>query len=349
MNRAGRDPARPEPSRGRSRRIAKVRITRTLLRCLAICVVPLLLGACVGDIHLSFLDAQGPVAAEQRWHFYWVLGVMGVLVAGPIFLALPFFVWRYRFGNRQSKYTPKWAYSRWLEIASWGGPIVIVGVLAYFVWLDSHKLDPYKPLASSQPALRVQVIGYDWKWLFIYPDQGIATVGTLALPAGRPVAMYLTSATVMQSFFVPSLGSQIYAMGGMVTRLHLLASRPGRFLGENTMYNGNGFHQQKFTAVAMSPDAFRAWVAKVRTTGVPMSARILGALARRDTREQLIDDLPGNASRAGTVYLTGVTPQLFPAIVRATRDGSPMPLQHVSGRAAKAAAAPAAPRARQAR
>jgi cytochrome o ubiquinol oxidase subunit 2 len=305
----------------------------TPARWIAICALALMLGACVGNTHLSFLDAQGPVADAERWHFYWVLGILVVLVAGPIFLVLPFFVWRYRYGNAAARYTPRWKYSRFLEIMSWAGPIAIVGVLAFFVWRDAYRLDPYKPLASDQPALRVQVIGYDWKWLFIYPDEGIATVGTMALPVGRPVAMHLTSATVMQSFFIPSLGSQIYAMGGMVTQLHLQASRPGRFLGENTMYNGNGFHQQKFTAVAMTPDGFQDWVGRVRATGVALDARVLEAIARRGTRAQLIDDLPHGASHDGSVYLSGVTPGLFSTVVRATMDGTAVELAQGSGTA----------------
>lgn len=312
-------------------------------RSVAICVLPLLLVACVGTIHLSFLDAQGPVAAEQRWHFYWVVVILVVLVAAPIFLALPLFLWRYRLGNTASRYTPKWSYSRLLEIASWGGPIVIVGVLTYFVWRDSHLLDPYRPLASSQPALPVQVIGYDWKWLIIYPDQGIAAIGTMAMPAGRPLAIQLTSATVMQSFFIPSLGSQIYAMGGMVTQLHLEATRPGRFLSENTMYSGDGFDKQKLTAVAMTPDAFRAWVARVRSTGVPLDDRVLKAIARRDTLAQLIEDLPRGASHDGAVYLNGVTPKLFPAVVRATRDGTPITVAYHPRAAGAASAATVKP------
>ncbi|MGH8234482.1 MAG: cytochrome o ubiquinol oxidase subunit II [Rhodanobacteraceae bacterium] len=288
------------------------------------------------------------MADAQRWHFYWVLGIMAILVAGPIFLVLPFFAWRYRYGNKSARYTPKWEFSRLLEIMSWGGPIVIVAVLAFFVWRDSHKLDPYKPLASNQPALRVQVIGYDWKWLFIYPDQGIATIGTMALPVGRSVSMHLTSATVMQSFFIPALGSQIYAMGGMVTQLNLQAAKPGSSLGENTMYNGNGFHQQKFTAIAMTPARFKAWVQTVRATGVPLDARTLNAISRRDTRAQLIADLPRGASHDGNVYLTGVTPTLFPGVVRATMNGTPVAIAQTSevnaktpGVAARKSVAPA--------
>ncbi|MGH8321887.1 MAG: cytochrome ubiquinol oxidase subunit II [Gammaproteobacteria bacterium] len=289
-----------------------------------------MLGACSTATHLSFLDPQGPIAAAQSWHFYWVLGIMAVLVAGPIFLLLPFFAWRYRYGNKSARYTPKWKFSRLLEIMSWSGPIVIVAVLAFFVWRDSHRLDPYKPLASDQAPLRVQVIGYDWKWLFIYPDQGIASIGMLALPVGRPVTMHLTSATVMQSFFIPALGSQIYAMGGMVTQLNLQATRPGRSLGENTMYNGNGFHQEQFAAVAMSPAQFKTWVSEVRANGIPFNAQTLRIISQRATRSDLIAALPSDKSMDGNVYFSGVTPALFPAIVRATKDGTLVALGRAS-------------------
>ncbi|MDQ6647362.1 MAG: cytochrome ubiquinol oxidase subunit II [Pseudomonadota bacterium] len=283
----------------------------------------LLLAACAGDSHLTFLDPQGPIARQQRWHFFWVLAVMAVLVAGPIFLLLPFFAWRYRYGNKTSKYAPRWKYMGLLEIMSWGGPVIIVIILAYFVWQDSHKLDPYKPLVSSQPPLRVQVIGYDWKWLFIYPDQGIASIGVLAMPVGRPVALQLTSATVMQSLFVPALGSQIYAMGGMITQLNLEASQPGNSMGENTMYNGSGFHQQTFVAQAMTARDFEAWVATAHARGLPMDAHVLDIVARRSTRAELIKALPRSASIDGKVYFTGVGKSLFANVVEATMDGKP--------------------------
>jgi cytochrome o ubiquinol oxidase subunit 2 len=284
----------------------------------------LLLTACAGNTHLSFLDPQGPVAEAQRTHFLWVLGILVVLVAGPIFLLLPIFVWRYRYGRKASSYKPKWAYSRLLEIMSWGGPIVIVIVLAFFVWRDAYRLDPYKPIASEQAPLQIEVIGYDWKWLFVYPDQGIASIGVLALPTGRPITLRLTSATVMQSFFIPSLGSQIYAMGGMVTQLNLQASEPGASLGENTMYNGDGFHQQKFTAQAMSADDFTGWVGKVRSTGLPLDAQRLHAVEQRSTRSDLITALPKALAVDGNVYFTDVSRSLFPAVVMATMNGKPI-------------------------
>lgn len=318
--------------RGRRRQIIATTLRRVIrwARGVAIVIFPLLLGACTGNEHMSFLDPQGPVAQAQMKHFYLVLGIMAVFVAGPIFLVLPLLLWRYRYGNTASRYTPRWRDNGAIVLMTWGGPILIVCALGYFVWRDSHRLDPYKPLASSQPALQVQVIGYDWKWLFIYPDQRIATIGTFVMPVGRPVTLHLTSATVMQSFFIPALGSQIYAMGGMVTQLNLEARHEGRFLGENTMYNGNGFHFEKFVAVAMPPTAFAAWVREVRTGGMPLNPSILKMLAESNTREQLIKQLPREAAHGTDVYLTGVTASLFPRVVKAMRAGT-MPEHPAAG------------------
>jgi cytochrome o ubiquinol oxidase subunit 2 len=232
------------------------------------------------------------------------------------------FLWRYRYGAKSSRYTPKWNYSGLLEFASWSGPVVIVMLLVIIVWRETQALDPYKPLVSDQPALRVQVIGYDWKWLFIYPDQGIASIGLFALPVGRPVAMQLTSATVMQSMHIPALGSQIYAMGGMVTQLHLQADRPGRSLGENNMYNGTGFHQQRFSAVAMTPERFNVWVTEVRSSGIALDEKSLKAISQRSTRTALIAALSNPGSPDGNVYFSGATEALFPAVVKATMAGT---------------------------
>ena len=292
------------------------------------CFALLVLAGCSSELHLSFLDPQGPIASGQRWHFYKVVAVLVVFVAIPVFVLTPLFLWRYRYGAKSSRYSPKWEYNRLLEIASWGGPIVIVVLIAVVVWRDTHALDPYKPLASDQTTLRVQAIGYDWKWLFIYPDQGIATVGMLAMPTGHPVAIQMTSATVMQSLFIPALGSQIYAMGGMVTQLHLLADKPGRSLGENTMYNGDGFHQQKFDAVSMTPDDFEAWVGKVRASGIALDQRSLKAIAQRGTRAELLAALPGPKSGDGNAYFSGATATLFPAVVKGTKDGTAVALAH---------------------
>ncbi|MGH8112202.1 MAG: ubiquinol oxidase subunit II [Rhodanobacteraceae bacterium] len=294
----------------------------SLCRCVAIAGIAILLGACAGNEHLSFLNPQGPVARAEAVHFYVVLGIMAVFVAGPIFIGLPWIVWRYRYANKAARYTPKWRDSGVLTFLTWAGPVAIVIVLGYFVWRDAHRLNPYRPIASTQAPLQLQVIGYDWKWLVIYPDQGIATIGTMALPVGRPVLLHITSATVMQSFFIPALGSQIYAMGGMVTRLNLEATHAGRYLAENTMYNGSGFHDQKFTAVGMSPGDFKKWVGQVKYSGTPIDTQIFNAIAKRTTREQMAADLPGVVSHDGMFYLSHVSPRQFATVVRAVKAGT---------------------------
>lgn len=285
------------------------------------------LGSCTGNIHLSFLDPQGPIASIQRTHFLEMVALLAIFVALPIFVLLPWFAWRYRYGAKSSRYTPKWAFSKILEVAAWSGPAVIVALLAVLVWRSTHALDPYEPLASGTPTLRVQVIGYDWKWLFIFPDQGVATIGVLPLPVGRPVAMQLTSATVMQSLQIPALGSQIYAMGGMVTQLHLQADKPGRFLGENTMYNGDGFHQQRFAAVAMTPDAFNEWVEHTRARGTTLDASTLKLISKSTTRAQLAAALGQSPASDGGIYFSHATSNVFANVVKATMEGTVTDLQ----------------------
>lgn len=286
----------------------------------------LLLAGCNANEHLSFLVPQGPIANAERWHFWLVVGILVIFVAGPVFLLTPWLAWHYRYGAKKSRYDPKWKDNKALTFMTWAGPIVIVIVLGYFIWDNAHMLDPYKPLASEQPALAIQAIGYDWKWLFIYPEQRIATIGVLPIRTDEPVAMQLTSATVMQSLLIPALVGQIYAMGGMVSQLHFEATHSGRSLGENTMYDGNGFHQQKFTAIAMTPAKFRAWVRHVQATGLPLNARTLHAIEQRGTKARLLRTLPPGASSDGNVYLKDVPSDLFATVVKATMDGKPVAL-----------------------
>ena len=275
-------------------------------------------------VRLGFLDPHGPVAQSQHDQFLDVVLLLAIFVALPIFVILPWFAWRYRYRARRARYAPKWSYYGPLEVATWGGPLVIVALLSILVWRSTHALDPYRRIASNVAPLRVEVIGYDWKWLFIYPDEGVASVGELALPVGRPIALTLTSATVMQSLQIPALGSQIYAMGGMVTRLNLEASEEGRFMGENTMYNGDGFHQQHFTAVAMTPTAFEGWVHTARTQGLPMNPSAVAIIARQSTRAELLAALTDGRRASGSIFFKDVPASLFSAIVTATGNGKPM-------------------------
>jgi len=160
-------------------------------------------------------------------------------------------------------------------------PLAVVLVLALNLWRETVQLDPYRPLPGATKPLDVQVVGLDWKWLFIYPEQNIAAVNQLVFPARRSLRLHLTSDSVMQSFFIPSLGSQIYAMAGMVTQLNLKSQGEGRYAGENTQFNGRGFHQQKFLARAVSAQAFDAWVNEVRAAGRRLDRGVYGKLSDR--------------------------------------------------------------------
>ena len=282
---------------------------------------PPLLGGCSQSTHLTFLDPQGPIAAAQRIHFFEIV-LLVMIVVLPVLLLTPFFAWRYRYGNAASRYTPTWSFSWPLEIAVWGVPFGIVIMLAVWLWQNTQALDPYAPLSSAQPELRVQVVGYDWKWLFIYPRLGIASIGQFAFPTDQPLAIRLTSDTVMQSFFIPALGSQIYAMAGMVTKLHLKANASGAFRGENTQYNGDGFYQQQFTAIAMTPDAFNAWAAVVKAKGIPMTSAAYNAIQKRSTVGETRAALRTDQTPPGVLYFSRVSPDLFQNIVHSFHGGA---------------------------
>ncbi|WP_048307384.1 COX aromatic rich motif-containing protein [Halomonas sp. PR-M31] len=238
----------------------------------------LLLSACSGE-H-GFLSPAGPIAQAQRNHFLSIIAWMMVVIV-PLFVAVPIVLWKYRLGGSSSTYRPNWASSWIFEVLIWGIPLIVVSALSWNLWMQSHALDPYRPIKSDNPTLNVQVVSLDWKWLFIYPDQRVAAVNELVLPVDRPVRFRLTSETVMQSFMIPRLGSQIYTMPGMVTELNLLADRTGTFRGQNTQYNGEGFPKQKFDAKVMDAQDFDDWIAQTRRSSPPLDMSAYEQLAKR--------------------------------------------------------------------
>lgn len=310
---------------------------------LAFCITLAILGGCrrvaspppfrsSSTPALSFLDPQGPIAAAQRAHLIDV-ALLLLIVVLPVLVLTPIVVWRYRL-NGSARYTPRWSFYRPLEFLVWGVPIAVVIVLGYWLHQNTRQLDPYAPIASAAGApLRVEVVGYDWKWLFIYPQFNIASIGEFAFPAQRPLALVLTSDTVMQSFFISALGSQIYAMPGMVTQLHLLANAPGSFRGENTQYNGNGFYQQDFTAKAMSSADFMAWVKNVQSTGIPLSGKTYEAVAQRSTLYQTRAALGSNAGGDSPLFFADVSSNLFADVVQSFvgSSGGMMPARAAKG------------------
>jgi cytochrome o ubiquinol oxidase subunit 2 len=271
-----------------------------LLRPVMVFGAALLAGAC--DLRRSaVLDPKGPIALAERDLLFDAFFVMMLVVVPVIVLTLAF-AWRYRASNTKAAYAPKWAESLRLDAFVWLVPALIVIAVAVLVWRSTHKLDPYRPLDAAVPPLEVQVVAQDWKWLFIYPEQGIAVVNQLAFPSARPVSLRITSDTVMNSFYVPQLAGQIYAMAGMQTRLQMLADAPGKFVGRNSMYSGSGFSDQHFEVVAMTQADFDAWVAKAKQTPAKLDVPTYAALTAKSRLNPI-------------TYYSAVEPRLFDSII----------------------------------
>jgi cytochrome o ubiquinol oxidase subunit II len=225
--------------------------------------LPFLLLALGGCNHLELLNPKGAIGAQEKDLILIALGLM-LLVVIPVMVLTVYFAWRYRETNIKATYAPKWAHSTRIEVVVWSIPCVIVAFLAVLIWRTTHSLDPYRPLESDVAAVNVEVVALNWKWLFIYPDYGIATVNHLAIPAGTPINFRLTSESMMNSFFIPQLGSQIYAMAGMQTRLHLIADEPGTYAGRSSAFSGPGFSDMHFATVAMPREQFDAWIRQAK-------------------------------------------------------------------------------------
>jgi len=225
------------------------------------------------------LDPKGPIAAQELMLLINTTEIMLVVVVPVILLTLGF-AWWYRASNPRANHSPDWAYQGGVEFVVWSIPALIVILVGGVAWIGSHQLDPKAPIASDKKPVQIDVVALDWKWLFIYPEQRIATLNQLVVPAGTPVNFRLTSATVMNSFFVPQLGSQIYAMGGMTTRLNLLADAPGEFQGLSANFSGDGFADMQFKVKSVQSGEFDGWVAKVRGEGSALDDAAYGALTK---------------------------------------------------------------------
>lgn len=288
--------------------------------------------ACAGGIYVAavssssadgLLSPAGPVALRQHDHF-WQVVLISLIVVLPVIFGVPLLAWRYRHTNKAARYAPHWDFSEPLEWAMWLVPLAIVGVLGTLLWINTHELDPYKALASSKKPLQVQVVGLDWKWLFIYPQYHVATVGQMAFPQDRPVQMVLTTDTVMQSFTIPSLAGQIYAMPGMITKLNLAADRVGKFDGNNTQYSGEGFHDQHFAAISMKPADFDAWMAKVQQNGTALNPAAYARLARSSTPMEVRASFGNQQMPPKATYFNDVPSGLFRQIVQRYHSGKPL-------------------------
>jgi cytochrome o ubiquinol oxidase subunit II len=233
------------------------------------------LAGCSGGV----LDPKGPITAAERQILFNSLGIMLAIVIPTILATLGIAYW-FRASNRRARFQPEFTYSGRLELLVWSIPAMTVLLVGGVAWVGAYDLDPRKPIVSAVRPVRVQVVALDWKWLFIYPDQGIATVNQLTVPVGTPVSFELTSSGVMNSFFVPQLGSQIYTMARMVTRLHLQADQLGAYRGLSAQYSGDGFADMRFIVNAVPAEAFSQWVDAARSAGPVLDAQAYADLAK---------------------------------------------------------------------
>jgi cytochrome o ubiquinol oxidase subunit 2 len=225
------------------------------------------------------LDPVGPVAAAEKQILINSTAIMLAIII-PTMIATVAVAWWFRRGNKKAVYRPDWEYSGAIEMVVWAIPALTVMLLGGIAWIGSHNLDPGKPLKSDRPPLNVEVVSLDWKWLFIYPDQGVATVNQLVVPAGTPVSFRLTSATVWNVFFVPQMGTMIYTMPRMATRLNLQADRQGTFDGLSAHFSGDGFPGMQFKVQSLPQEQFAMWAQGARGSGPVLDGRGYAELSK---------------------------------------------------------------------
>jgi len=263
------------------------------------------------------LDPKGPIGEAERFVIIAAILLMLIVVI-PVFIMGIWFPRKYRASNTESTYMPKWSHSGRIELFMWGVPIAIVTALAILAWTSTHSLDPYRPIPSAEKPVNIEAVCLDWKWLFIYPDENIATVNQITFPVNVPVSFKITSDTVMASFFIPQLGSQIYAMAGMLTRLHLLADKPGVYAGHNQQFTGTGYANMHFTANAVSREEFQSWVQKIGQSPEKLDLDRYEKLAK-----------PSDGYHPVT-YFSSVKPDLFEHVLRKYNPNLGKSLGHMS-------------------
>jgi len=272
----------------------------------------------------GILDPVGPIAAQEKQLLINSTAIMLAIII-PTMLATIAFAWWFRRGNAKATYRPDWEYSGAIEMVVWAIPALTIMLLGGITWIGSHDLEPSKPLPSKSAPLKIEVVSLDWKWLFIYPDQGIASVNQLVVPAGTPVSYRLTSATVWNAFFVPQMGSMIYTMPRMTTRLNLQADRQGVFDGLSSHFSGDGFPGMQFKVQALPADQFAMWAQGSRGQGAALDGRGYAELSKP-------------SSYVKPMTYGAVAPGLFDSIVanRPLPNPSPPPVPNQPANGTKA-------------
>jgi cytochrome o ubiquinol oxidase subunit 2 len=283
---------------------AAQRKLRRLASIAALLATTPLLGGC----QIALLDPEGPIGAQEKSIIVLATCLMLIVVVPVIAMTLAF-AWRYRESNSAATFAPDWSHSNGIEAVIWIVPCLIIAVLGTVTWTSTHRLDPYRQIVAAAKPIDVEVVSLDWKWLFIYPDLKIASVNELAFPVDTPVRFRLTSSSVMDSFFIPELGSQIYTMPGMESKLSLLASDPGSYTGISANYSGDGFSDMTFATRVMTRGDFAKWVDSVRGAGQDLTMAAYRQLA-----------LP--SEHVHVSYYGDVEPMLYHDALNKCADGS---------------------------
>ncbi|WP_042150875.1 MULTISPECIES: ubiquinol oxidase subunit II [unclassified Pseudoalteromonas] len=247
-----------------------------IIKTALLCTLMISLSGC----ELALFDPKGPVGEQAKLLIFISVGLMLIVIIPVIFMTF-YFPYKYRSTNKNAEYKPHWEHSTKIELIVWLIPCLIIIVLATVTYQTSHSLDPRKPLGKNEDTVTIQVVAMDWKWLFIYPEQQIATVNEIAIPVNKPIEFLITSDTVMNSFFIPRLGSQIYAMAGMENRLNLMASEQGVFRGMSANYSGFGFSGMKFKTHALDQAGFEQWISKVKRSPLKLDEKMYKMLSKK--------------------------------------------------------------------
>lgn len=276
----------------------------------------LMLSAILAGCQQVVLFPKGAVGVQERDLIVFATVIMSLIVI-PVIIATLYFANKYR-STKNNEYAPDWHHSNKIEAVVWIIPCIIVAILAYVTWIKTHDLDPYKPLEHAAKPVEIQVVALNWKWLFIYPEQGIASVNELVVPVDRPLSFHITSGHIMNSFFIPALGGQVYAMPGMESELHLIGNEIGSYEGISANYSGAGFTRMRFQTHVKTEADFESWVQEVRTSGKALS------------RTAYLD-LDQPSEKNPVTYYSSTEPGLFSAIIGRCVDGKTPCLSHGGG------------------
>lgn len=231
------------------------------------------------DLNFPLLETKGALADAERDLILLGAG-LSLIVVIPVFAMLFGFAWHYREDNHQADYRPQWDHSRLAETIWWGVPLLLIGFLSIVTWEATHRLDPFRPLAAAREPITVQVVAMEWKWLFIYPDHDVATINYLRLPKDTPVSFDITADAPMNSFWIPALGGQMYAMPGMSTKLHLIANENGKYRGQSANLSGEGFADMHFTTEVSSVESFDDWVTTNQSAGPYLNKAVYSEVSK---------------------------------------------------------------------